>query len=165
VAVDVSEDRLAVARKLGAIDSVRAGGAAALTAALAETGFVPAIVFEVSGTDAGFAAAIAAVAAGGRIVTVGIAKHAVAIDARRVTTKELELVGTNALIGREDVPEAARLLALDPTAWQDVAPIAIPLERLVEDGIIPMTEGRAAHIKLLVDPWTRTSRATGMTTT
>ncbi|MDB5071748.1 MAG: hypothetical protein JWM87_2859 [Candidatus Eremiobacteraeota bacterium] len=164
VAADISEDRLAVARRLGAINTVRAGDALGLTAALGQTGFAPAIVFEVSGTDAGFAAAITAVAAGGRIVTVGIAKHAIAIDARRVTTKELELVGTNALIGREDVPEAARLLALDPAAWQDVAPVAIPLERLVEDGIVPMTEGRAKHIKLLVDPWTKSSRPTEMTT-
>lgn len=162
VAVDVSEERLAVARRLGAIETVHAADPAALTAALGESGFVPAIVYEVSGTDRGFAAAIAAVAAGGRVVTVGIAKHTVAIDARRVTTKELELIGTNALIGREDVPEAARLLALYPAAWQDVAPVAIPLERLVQDGIVPMTEGRAAHIKLLVDPWTRSARATSM---
>lgn len=176
VAVDISEDRLAVARRLGAVNTALAGEAAAsstqlaseaaaLTAALGETGFVPTTVFEVTGTDAGFTAAIATVSAGGRIVTVGIAKHPVPIDARRVTTKELELVGTNALIGREDVPEAARLLALDPAAWQDVAPVAIPLDRLVEDGIAPMTEGRAAHIKLLVDPWAHTLRATAMTTT
>ena len=161
-AVDVSDARLTVPRRLGALDTVCAGDAATLTAALRETAFVPTTVFEVSGTDAGFAAAIAAVAAGGRIVTVGIAKHAIAIDARRVTTKELELVGTNALIGREDVPEAARLLALDPAAWHDVAPVAIPLERLVEDGIVPMTEGRAPHIKLLVDPWAHTERRTVM---
>jgi (R,R)-butanediol dehydrogenase / meso-butanediol dehydrogenase / diacetyl reductase len=178
VAADVSEDRLAVARRLGAekivhvrdaagrlggIDVARDSNAAAVTGALMERTFAPTTVFEVTGTDAGFSAAVAAVAAGGRVVTVGIAKHPIAIDARRVTTKELELVGTNALIGREDVPEAARLLALDPAAWQAVAPVAIPLDRLVEDGIVPMTQGRAAHIKLLVDPWTRTARETSMT--
>ena len=155
VASDVSAERLTIARRLGAIETVQAGDAEALTTALRELGFVPDIVFEVSGTDAGLTAAIAAVAPGGRVVSVGIAKHPMQIDARRVTTKELELVGTNALIGREDVPEAARLLALDPSAWQDVAPVAIPLERVVQDGIVPMLEGRAAQIKLLVDPWTR----------
>jgi (R,R)-butanediol dehydrogenase/meso-butanediol dehydrogenase/diacetyl reductase len=162
MAVDVSAERLAIARRLGATDTIHAGDAAALTTALGELGFVPTIVFEVTGTDAGLAAAIAAADAGGRVVSVGIAKHPMTIDARRVTTKELELIGTNALIGREDVPDAARLLALDPAAWQEVAPVAIPLERLVEDGILPMTEGRAAHIKLLVDPWTHTARRTAM---
>jgi hypothetical protein len=80
-----------------------------------------------------------------------------------VTTKELEIVGTNALIGREDVPEAARLLALEPAVWSEIAPVAIPLERVVEDGIVPMLEGRAAQIKMLVDPWTTVRRATAMT--
>jgi (R,R)-butanediol dehydrogenase/meso-butanediol dehydrogenase/diacetyl reductase len=162
VAADVSPERLAVARELGAVETIRAGDAGALTAALREVGFVPTLVFEVSGSDAGVAAAIAAVDAGGRLVEVGIAKHPVQIDARRVTTKELEIIGTNALIGREDVPEAARLLALDPDAWQAVAPTAIPLDRIVEDGLVPMLEGRAAQIKLLVDPWTQTSRPTAM---
>ena len=63
------------------------------------------------------------------------------------------------------MPEAARLLARDPAAWQDVAPLAIPLERVVADGIVPMLEGRAAQIKLLVDPWTRTARPTSMAPT
>jgi (R,R)-butanediol dehydrogenase/meso-butanediol dehydrogenase/diacetyl reductase len=162
VAADVAPARLAIARRLGAIDTVQAGDAPSLTAALADRGFVPTLVFEVTGSDAGMAAAIAACDPGGRLVTVGIAKHAIAIDARRVTTKELQLIGTNALIGREDVPEAARLLALDAGAWRDVAPAAIPLERVVEDGIVPMLEGRAPHIKTLVDPWTRETRATSM---
>lgn len=164
VAVDISAERLAIAARLGARETVRAGNAAELAAALGRLGFLPTIVYEVTGHDAGVAAAIAAVAPGGRIVSVGIAKHPVAIDARRVTTKELEIVGTNALIGREDVPEAARLLAIDQSRWAEVAPVAIPLERIVEDGIVPMLENRAAQIKLLVDPWARERRATAIGT-
>jgi (R,R)-butanediol dehydrogenase/meso-butanediol dehydrogenase/diacetyl reductase len=155
VAVDVSPERVVIAQRLGAVGTI-------LSPASAEAGFAPTLVFEVTGTDDGIAAAIAAVEPGGRIVEVGIAKHPIAIDARRVTTKELEIVGTNALVARDDVPEAARLLALDPAAWELVAPLAIPLERLVEDGIVPLLEGRATHIKLLVDPWTRSARATTM---
>ena len=162
VAADLSAARLAIARRLGATETVQGGDAAALTAALAAIGSVPTLVFEVTGTDAGMAAAIAAVDAGGRLVSVGIAKHPIEIDARRVTTKELEIVGTNALIGADDVPEAVRLLARDPAVWHEVAPTAIPLERIVEDGIVPMLEGRAAQIKLLVDPWTRSPRRTIM---
>jgi (R,R)-butanediol dehydrogenase / meso-butanediol dehydrogenase / diacetyl reductase len=176
IAVDVAPSRLALARDLGAADAVltgaggehhasrspgeAAGESATLARALARRAVAASLVFEVTGTDAAFAAALAAVEPGGRLVTVGIAKHPIAIDARRVTTKELELIGTNALIGREDVPEAARLLALEPSLWQHVAPSAIPLDRLVGDGIAPMLEGRAAHIKLLVDPWSATARRT-----
>jgi (R,R)-butanediol dehydrogenase/meso-butanediol dehydrogenase/diacetyl reductase len=162
VAADISGERLAIASRLGARETVRAGDAETLAEALAGLGFVPTTVYEVTGHDGGFSAAIAAVAPGGRIVSVGIAKHPVAIDARRVTTKELEIVGTNALIGREDVPEAARLLAINPARWAEVAPVAIPLERIVEDGIVPMLQNRAGQIKLLVDPWTRERRATAM---
>jgi (R,R)-butanediol dehydrogenase/meso-butanediol dehydrogenase/diacetyl reductase len=162
VAADVSAERLAIARRLGAVETIHGGDAPTLTTALRELGFVPTLVFEVSGSDAGVSAAIAAVDAGGRLVEVGIAKHPVQIDARRITTKELEIVGTNALIGRDDVPEAARLLAVEPAVWHEIAPTAIPLERIVEDGFIPMLEGRAPQIKLLVDPWTQTARATAM---
>jgi (R,R)-butanediol dehydrogenase / meso-butanediol dehydrogenase / diacetyl reductase len=162
VAADISADRLATAKRLGAAEAVYAGDAETLTAALETKGFVPTTVFEVTGLDAGFAAAVAAVDPGGRLVAVGIAKHPIAIDARRVTTKELEIIGTNALIGREDVPEAARLLALDPGVWGEVAPSVIPLDRVVEDGIVPMLEGRAAHIKLLVSPTIKSARRTTM---
>lgn len=178
VAVDVSAERLAIARDLGAADAVltgtraehheplspgeAAGESPTLARALARRDVTASLIFEVTGTNAGFSAALAAVQPGGRVVTVGIAKHPIPIDARRVTTKELELIGTNALIGRDDVPEAAGLLALDPALWQSVAPSAIPLDRVVEDGIVPMLEGRAAQIKLLVDPWANKRRATAI---
>lgn len=143
---DISEERLAIARRFGAADAPAP----------------PTLVFEVTGTEAGMAAAIAAVEPGGRIVSVGIAKGRLALDARRITVKEIEVIGTNALVGDEDVPEAVRLLALDQPVWSDVAPLAIPLERLVEDGIVPMVEGRATRIKTIVDPWTSGPRATRM---
>lgn len=148
VATDVVPERLAIAARLGARETQGAGDPA------------PSLVFEVSGTEAGLGAALAAVAPGGRVVTVGIAKHAVAVDARRITVKELQVVGTNALIGTEDVPEAARLLGLEPALWSLVAPVAIPLDRLVADGIVPLVEGRATRIKTLVDPWIATARPT-----
>jgi len=159
---DVRTERLAIARRLGAQATVFAGDELVLRAALTEHGVVPTLAFEVTGTQSGLDAAVGATDAGGRVVSVGIAKGALSYDARRLTTKELELIGTNALIGKDDVPEAARLLSVDQGAWRDVAPVAIPLERLVEDGLVPLAEGRAPNIKLLVDPWTTATRATVM---
>jgi (R,R)-butanediol dehydrogenase/meso-butanediol dehydrogenase/diacetyl reductase len=46
-----------------------------------------------------------------------------------------------------------RLLALRGGGWGDVAPQALPLERVVEDGLRPLVEGRSPRIKTLVDPW------------
>jgi (R,R)-butanediol dehydrogenase/meso-butanediol dehydrogenase/diacetyl reductase len=53
-------------------------------------------------------------------------------------------------------------LSLDQTLWSEVAPVAIPLERLVADGIEPIAQGRAPRIKTIVDPWTGAARATAM---
>ncbi|MGD0051064.1 MAG: alcohol dehydrogenase catalytic domain-containing protein [Vulcanimicrobiaceae bacterium] len=160
VAADVREDRLAIAERLGADATIVARDGASLRERLDALAVVPTLIFEVTGTEGGLAAAIAAVDPGGRVVSVGIAKRPVTIDARRLTVKEIELIGTNALIGRDDVPEAARLLAIEPSLWTAVAPVAIPLDRLVDDGLLPMVEGRATRIKTLVDPWTTSSRAT-----
>ncbi len=161
-AADVRDERLAVAARLGAVATMRAGEAATLRDALSSHGIAPSLTFEVTGTQEGLDAAIAVTDPGGRIVSVGIAKHALSVDARRITQKELELVGTNALIGKDDVPEAARLLSLDQAAWSAVAPVAIPLEHLVGEGLLPLAEGRASSIKVLVDPWSTTTRPTKM---
>jgi len=160
IAADVLPGRLAIAERLGADATIDAADAATVRERLDALGVVPTLVFEVTGSQAGYESAIAACDPGGRVVSVGIAKHPLTIDARRVTVKELEVIGTNALIGRDDVPEAARLLAIDQPLWTAVAPVAIPLDQLVSDGILPMVEGRAAQIKTLVDPWTERTRPT-----
>jgi (R,R)-butanediol dehydrogenase/meso-butanediol dehydrogenase/diacetyl reductase len=161
VAADIVPDRLAVARRLGARETIDTA-AHPLAGALTRMGFVPTLVFEVTGTDAGFASAVTVVDPGGRIVTVGIAKHPMQVDVRRVTVKELEIIGTNALIGADDVPEAARLLSRDQAAWSDVAPLAISLDQLVAEGIEPLLSGRATRIKTIVDPWATSTRPTKM---
>lgn len=159
-AVDVRADRLRNARQLGAHTVVTAPPATELRDALLQAGIVPTTVFEVTGTAGGLAAATAAVEPGGRVVAVGIAKGVLPADMRRITTKEVEIVGTNALIGREDVPEAARLLSIDQDRWHEIAPVAIPLEHLVRDGIAPIAGGSAPAIKMLVDPSIDRERST-----
>ena len=55
------------------------------------------------------------------------------------------------------------MLAARRRGWSDIAPVALPLERLVEDGLVPLVEGRSERIKTLVDPWATTTRDTVMT--
>ena len=161
IAVDLSAERLAVARNVGAEATIRGSNSEAIRAELVKRGVVPTLVFEATGSDAGFDMAVSLVEPGGSVVTVGIAANRVSLDARRVTLKELALVGTHAL-HNDDIPEAVRLLSLDQTLWSQVAPAAIPLQELVNDGLVPMIEGRATRIKTLVDPVISAARTTVM---
>jgi (R,R)-butanediol dehydrogenase/meso-butanediol dehydrogenase/diacetyl reductase len=162
IAVDLSSERLAVARALGAEATIRSSNTEAIRSELSKRGIVPTLVFEVTGSDAGFETALALVEPGGTIVSVGIAPGRVSLDARGVTLKELAIIGSNGLDSDEDVPQAIQLLSLEPTLWSQVAPLAIPLERLVDDGLLPMAEGRASRIKTLIDPTIAVARATVM---
>jgi len=162
LAVDLSAERLAVARQLGAEATLRGADAEAIRRELTKRGVTPTLVFEATGSEAGFDAAIALVEPGGTVVTVGIAANRVNLDARRVTIKEIAIIGTNGLLADEDVPAAIKLLARDQTLWSHLAPAAIPLERLVDDGLLPMAEGRAKRIKTLVDPAIKSTRTTVM---
>lgn len=162
IAVDLSSDRLAVARKLGADATIRASSTEAVRRELTKLGITPTLVFEATGSEAGFETALALVEPGGTVVTAGIASNRVNLDARRVTLKEIAIIGSNDLIADEDVPAAIELLAKEQTLWSHVAPAAIPLERVVEDGITPMLEGRAQRIKTLVDPAIKSARTTVM---
>lgn len=149
-AVDVSEQRLAIAARLGAVETIVAG----------EPLPSAALVFEVSGTQAGLDAAVAAVATAGRVVSVGIAKATATYNARRVTLNEIDIVGSNALDVTTDVARALELLALDRDVWSLVAPRAVPLSAAVSEGIGALSEGRARAIKVLIDPTIAIERAT-----
>lgn len=162
IAVDLSSERLAVARKLGAEATIRGSNTEAVRRELTKRGITPTLVFEATGSEAGFETALALIEPGGTVVTVGIAANRVNLDARRVTLKEIAIIGANGLIADEDVPEAIRLLSKDQTLWAHVAPAAIPLERVVDDALIPMVEGRAQRIKTLVDPAIKAARTTVM---
>ncbi|MQA84755.1 MAG: alcohol dehydrogenase catalytic domain-containing protein [Streptosporangiales bacterium] len=144
---ELVDERLELARRLGA-------------APLEEEGGPPAVVFEVSGTVAGYESALATLPRGGRLVLVGIQKRPHPVDLGRLTVSELEFVGTNAMVYQDDLPEAVRLVAARREGWADVAPTALTLDELVPHGLEPLTQGRAPAVKMLVDPWANASRPT-----
>ncbi len=133
---DLDEDRLAIARRLGA----------------SETAEPPDVVFEVTGTSSGLRHALDSAAAGTRVVLVGLQDAPAEVDLRGVSLREIELIGTNAHVFSADFAEAVRLLASRDEGWSDVAPEPISLDDLVEKGLVPMIEGRPAAIKTLIDP-------------
>ena len=110
------------------------------------------VVYEMSGTGGGLATALAAVRDGGRIVQVGFQNEPRPVELFRLTLKELEIIGTNSLLLYPDLHVALQLLAARTSGWSDIAPEIIPLERLVPDGILPISERTATRAKTLVDP-------------
>lgn len=159
VASDLDEDRLRIASALGAETTLDAGREP-VTAGLA--GRLPDVVYEVTGTAAGLRAAIDAARPGTRIVAVGLQGSRSRLDVRDMSLRELELIGTNAHVCDADLPEALRLLAARTDPWSDVAPVALSLERLVSDGLVPLSTGQSSRIKTLVDPRSDTPRPTDM---
>jgi (R,R)-butanediol dehydrogenase/meso-butanediol dehydrogenase/diacetyl reductase len=158
---DLSDERLAIASRLGAEILLDAAACVELAVSLDARGIEPAVVYEVTGTEQGLRSALAAAApAGARIVLTGLHEQPRAIDLRRVTLREIELIGTNAHVYEADLPEAVRILSSRREGWGDVAPEAFPLDDVLEHAIIPMVEGRAERIKTLVDPWADVRRPT-----
>lgn len=160
IAADLSPERLAIARDMGADDTVRTdagpGDVALLDAAV--SGRELRVVFEVSGTRGGLATSLALAPAGARVVAVGIQRHPVEIDLGRLTIAEKSIIGTNALVREIDFPRAVELIASRPGGWSGIAPEVLPLSELVAGALLPMSEGRPPAIKTLVDPWSAARR-------
>ena len=161
---DVDPARVRLARRLGA--SRAAPADAPVEEIPAVMGGPPQVVFEATGVPAVAERALALLPRGGRMVQVGMHPRPIEIDLRRLALDEHEVIGTNALIRETDFPAALRLVAAREEGWEDVAPVAIPPQALVAEGLEPLAARRQATVKTLVDPWAsrtrpaRTRRAT-----
>ena len=151
VAIDIDDDRLATATALGAGEVVNPAGSD-LDQLLLElsdgVGFD--VVIEASGAPHAPSGAIAGARRGGRVLLVGLHGAPRPIDLTRMILREVDVFTTVAHVCDSDIPAALELLA-----ESDVAAVTagsrIPLEGLVEDGLRPLAERRAAG-KILVNP-------------
>jgi len=160
IVLDLDQRRLKVALRLGATRVIEAGPGFD-PGQLLGNGVTPTVIYEATGTSAGLDLALAAAQRGTRVVLVGMQASSSEIELRRITLDEIELIGTNAHAFASDFPEGLGLLASRVGGWTDVAPLVIPLDDLVEEGIRPILEGRGRHIKTLIDPWADRPRAAG----
>jgi (R,R)-butanediol dehydrogenase/meso-butanediol dehydrogenase/diacetyl reductase len=160
IATDIDEDRLRIATELGAVTTVALRGDAddvsRVRAAMGDAEVR--ILFEVSGSRQGLASTLELAPRGAKIVLVGIQHEPVSVDLGMITLKEQTLLGTNALVRETDFPTAVELVARRRGRWAIVAPKVLPLDRLVEGALQPMSEGRAPAIKTLIDPQATTER-------
>lgn len=150
VVVDLEPARLELAARLGATSTLdpRDG---ALADQLASLDVHPDVLFEVSGSAAGLESVLAAARPGSTIVPVGIQRAEVLVPLASWTVREYTIVGTNAHVFSADLAEAVRLLTTRAD-WSDIAPTVHPLDRTLDDGLIPLSTGASQRIKTLIDP-------------
>jgi len=160
VATDLQEDRLELARELGADETVLGVGDESdierIKSALSE--LTPSVIFEVSGTAAGMSTALALADRGTRIVAVGIQKEPLKIDLAQLTLQEISLIGTNALVREVDFPRAVELVAARSGIWHRIAPKLLPLGHIEEGALRLLRAGGAPALKMLIDPWAENAR-------
>lgn len=154
--VDLNDDRLELATRLGASETLKAG-TDPLAQRLDELGMDVDVFFEVSGSGPGLKSVLEAARPGATIVPVGIQRGEPELPLGRWTLNEYTILGTVAHVFATDFPEAVRLLGTR-SDWSDIAGEVIPLDRLAEDALQPLLEGRSAQIKTLIDPWATETR-------
>jgi succinate semialdehyde reductase (NADPH) len=114
IAVDVRDDKLEAARRLGATDVVnsRDTDAVARVRDLTEGRGVDA-AFEVLGLPQTFTQSFEMIRDGGRMIAVGIApvKAAAPVEITRLVRRELRIIGSYGARTRTDMPEIIRLAA------------------------------------------------------
>ena len=151
IAIDIDEERLATARALGAGEVADATGKDLGQLLLELTdgvGFD--VVIEASGAAHAPAAAIAGARRGGRVLLVGLHGAARALELTPMILREVDIHTTVAHVCDADLPAALQLLAGSDIADVTAGP-RISLEGLVEEGLRPLAERRAAG-KILVAP-------------
>jgi (R,R)-butanediol dehydrogenase/meso-butanediol dehydrogenase/diacetyl reductase len=155
--VDLNRERLDLASRLGAT-AVLDPREADLAEELDRLGMDVDVFFEVSGSKAGLASVLAAAKPGVTIVPVGIQHGDSEVPLGQWTLREYTVVGTNAHVFADDMPEAVRLLGTRED-WADLASEVLPLDRVLDDALMPLVEGRSTQIKTLIDPWASEARA------
>jgi len=151
VAIDIDRDRLATASSLGATEVADANGHS-LRELLLELsdGIGFDVVIEASGAEHAPADALSGTRRGGRVLLVGLHAAPRTLDLSDTILREIDVVTSVAHVCDTDIPEALNLLTQDDLAALTMAR-TIPLEALVEEGLQPIAEGRAAA-KILVTP-------------
>lgn len=151
IAIDIDESRLATAAKLGATYLINARQTDPFRQILELTAGEGVPVFiEASGVAHGPSLALKATQRGGQVLLVGLQAEPRSLDLHDVVLREINIATTVAHVCDVDLPQALDILATTGLASL-VLDSVIPLEGLVNDGLLAMSEGRASG-KIVVNP-------------
>jgi threonine dehydrogenase-like Zn-dependent dehydrogenase len=150
IAADLSPDRLAAAAKLGAAEVVNAASDP-VDGAIREItdGAGVSVVIEASGARDALATALASVRRGGSIVAIGMPAAPPKVDLVAAILAEVDVITSVAHVCGSDLPAALELLARSEVADRSIERV-IPLDRVVDEGLVQLAQGRARG-KILVD--------------
>ena len=135
VAADTDADRLELAREFGADDTILvapdeafpgATGAAALHRLSGDDG--PSLVIEATGVPASLENGLRVVAAGGRVVQVGISTRPTGFPLNLLAFKEVDLLGSRNSTGL--IPDALQLIGRHPDRVRNLITHRFPAEQL-----------------------------------
>ncbi|WP_199253400.1 zinc-dependent alcohol dehydrogenase [Mycolicibacterium mengxianglii] len=149
IASDVSDERLDLARQLGATHVLNATAGDVAAAVTEITGGGAHVAVEASGAPGTLGTVITATRRGGRVLLVGLPKQPPTVDTADIALRELDVIGTVAHVCDRNIPQALDILTTTPSL-QAAADRVIALDHLVDDGLLPLCEGRVTG-KVLVD--------------
>lgn len=151
IVLDIDEERLETASRLGADYFINARAEDPLKRLQELTGGAGVHVFmEASGAPHAPGLALDATRRGGKVLLVGLQAQPRSLDLHKMVLREIDVATTVAHVCNVDLPEALEILAATPLA-QIVLGAVIPLEGLVNEGLLAMAEGRAKG-KIVVNP-------------
>jgi (R,R)-butanediol dehydrogenase / meso-butanediol dehydrogenase / diacetyl reductase len=110
------------------------------------------LVLECSGSPEAIADAVRACRPGGRVVLVGLYRSAIGFDFLALVEHEREVIGSLSHVHDQDFPAALALLGSGQVWAEPLVTDRVPLQRALEDGLMPLLSGPSGHLKVLVEP-------------
>lgn len=144
IAIDVDDDKLAAAARLGATHTLNSSTVSDLHAAVAEitgTGGVD-VAFEALGSPLTWTSALDVLADGGRMVPIGLGAgvQTAAVEINRLVRRSQSILGSYGALTRQDLPEVVRLAAEGVIRYRDVVTRRFSLDD-VNDGYAALRAG------------------------
>jgi (R,R)-butanediol dehydrogenase / meso-butanediol dehydrogenase / diacetyl reductase len=107
------------------------------------------LVLEAAGAPSSLRMAVDAARKGGKIVVLGVFHAEVALDYRMILLMEKHIIGS-LIYQRQDFADAMAILAHGGIERRRHITATIPLRGIVSHGFLPLSEDKAAHIKIQV---------------
>ena len=151
IAIDLDDTKLAIARKIGALNTINPSKED-LHQRLQEitNGDGPDVIIEAVGSPSTYRSAVEEVAFLGRVVCIGYAKAPVEFNTSLFVQKEIEILGSRNCVGKSDFPEVLSYLESKKFPVDDVISKVISIDEGPET-LKSWAENPQGIIKIMID--------------